>query len=152
MCNFVSVNQFLDCRVSVTGLSGSISLNQTARNDMDPHSQYCSWLITVAETFVISINFSILNVPQCNDTFLNIYDGPNDTSSILGKYCGENATAGIKIRSSTNHLFILGNSGSYGSFSKSVFAFRAQYKAQVLGLLLSFVVLTTSLSISCNFY
>ncbi|XP_046842956.1 cubilin-like isoform X2 [Xenia sp. Carnegie-2017] len=137
---------YKDCRVSVTGLSGSISLHQTARNNMHPHSQYCSWLITVAETFVISLKFSILNVPQCKDTFLNIYDGPNDTSSILGKYCGANASAGIKIRSSTNHLFILSNSGSYGSYPKSVFAFRAQYKAQVLGYRRLYTALSGSIS------
>ncbi|XP_046862149.1 cubilin-like [Xenia sp. Carnegie-2017] len=71
-------------------------------------------------------------MPQCNDTFLYIYNGPNDTSPLLGKYCGENATAGMEIRSSSNHLLIVGNSGSYGSHPKSVFAFRGQYSAQRL--------------------
>ena len=99
---------------------------------MDPHSQYCSWLITVAETFVISLKFSILTIPQCNDAFLFIHNGPNDTSPVLGKYCGENATAGMEIRSSTNYLLIVGNSGSNESYGRSVFRFQAQYIAHYL--------------------
>ena len=120
----------LDCRVCISGLSGLISSHQPAKKDKDPRSQYCSWLITVAETFVISLTFSMLNIPQCNDTYLYIYNGPNCKSSLLGKYCGENATAGMEIRSSTNHLLIVGNSGSYGTHLKNVFAFRAHYSAQ----------------------
>ncbi|XP_046846231.1 cubilin-like [Xenia sp. Carnegie-2017] len=121
---------YVDCRDLVSGPNGSISSHNIAQNDVGPHSQYCSWLITVAETFVISLKFSILNIPQCNDTYLNIYNGPNDTSPLLGKYCGENATAGMEIRTLTSHLFIVGNSGSYGSNPKIVFAFRGQYSAQ----------------------
>ncbi|XP_046861924.1 uncharacterized protein LOC124455068 isoform X3 [Xenia sp. Carnegie-2017] len=121
---------YKDCRDSLIGPSGSISSYNIAQNEMDPHSQYCSWLITVAETFVISLKFSILNIPQCNDAFLFIYNGPNNTSPLLGKYCGQNATAGMEIRSSTNYLFIVGNSGSYGSRLKSVFDFHADYNSE----------------------
>ena len=95
----------------------------------------------------------ILNIPQCDHTFLIIYNGPNDTSPLLGKYCGENATAGMEIRSSTNHLFIVGNSGSYGSRLKSVFDFHADYNSEHAEGLFLFVVLlcynTSKHELSC---
>ncbi|XP_046839077.1 uncharacterized protein LOC124433357 [Xenia sp. Carnegie-2017] len=120
---------YKDCCSLINGTNGSIYSDKTSQNCMDPQSQYCSWLITVAETFVISLTFSMLNIPQCNDTYLYNYNGPNIKFPLLGKYCKENATAGMEIRSSTNHLYIIGNSGSYGSNQKSVFRFRAKYIA-----------------------
>ena len=115
-----------------TNLSGSISSHDRTPNDTKLHSQYCSWLITAPETFVILLKFSTLNIPQCNDTYLNIYNGLNETFRLLGKYCGENATAGMEITSLTNQLFIVGNCGSNKSYSRSVFRFQAQYDAKCL--------------------
>lgn len=110
--------------------------NQIPRNS---RSQCCSWLITAKETLQILLSFSRLTVPQCNFASLTIYNGRNDTSFVLGNYCGENATAGIKVLSSKNHLFLVTNFWSYGSHPKKVFTFRAKYYAtQLEGLILIF--------------
>ncbi|XP_046857423.1 cubilin-like isoform X3 [Xenia sp. Carnegie-2017] len=118
-----------DCRCSFTGPRGSISLLQTAKYESDLRFRCCAWLITVKETFIISLSFSKLTIPLCNQSLLTIYNGPNDTSPVLGKYCGENASAGLVIRSSKNQLFLVSNSDSFGSHSKSLFAFLAHYYA-----------------------
>lgn len=120
----------LDCRCSFNGPTGSISLNNTTNHERDLCRRCCSWQITVAETFTITLTFSILTIPQCKYSILTVYNGPNDTSPVLDCYCGENATTGVKIRSSSNHFFIMLKSGSYGSHPKSLFAFHANYYAE----------------------
>jgi hypothetical protein len=110
-------------------------------NGTDLRSQYCSWLITLTGTGIILLNFDEITVPSCDDTFLRIYDGSNDTARSIGTYCGLNATTEIKILSSTNKLYIVSNSGSYKKRSrKNNFSFRAQYVGgNFTGLLYGFV-------------
>lgn len=130
---------YLDCRCIFTGPSGSIVTHNATRYQRNSRSQCCSWLITAKETLQILLSFSRLTVPQCNFASLTIYNGRNDTSFVLGNYCGENATAGIKVLSSKNHLFLVTNFWSYGSHPKKVFTFRAKYYAtQLEGLILIF--------------
>ncbi len=95
----------------MTGPRGSFKSHPTAVSEMDPHSQYCSWLITLAETYVVSLSFNELNISSCDDSFLRIYDGLNDAAPLLGTYCGSNATTQVKHTSSTNNLYIVSNSG-----------------------------------------
>ena len=111
----------------MTGPHGLFRSHPTAVNEMDRRSQYCSWLITLAEIYIVSLNFKELTIPICGDTFLRIYDGSNDTAPLLGTYCGSNATIQVKHRSSTNNLYIVSNSGSYARNLKSKFAFQAEY-------------------------
>ncbi|XP_046857428.1 uncharacterized protein LOC124450810 [Xenia sp. Carnegie-2017] len=91
---------YKDCRCSFNGPTGSISSNNTTNHERDLCRRCCSWQITVAETFTITLTFSILTIPQCKYSILTVYNGPNDTSPVLDCYCGENATTGVKIRSS----------------------------------------------------
>ena len=122
--NIVRIFYFvLDCRSTLSGPGGSFRSYQAADNDMDPRSQYCSWLITIAKSYVVSLSFKELTIPSCDDTFLKIFDGSNDTAPLLGTYCGTNATAEIEIVSSANKLFIV---------SKRIFSFHAQYNAEHL--------------------
>ncbi len=113
----------------MTGPRYSFRSSPTAVGEMDPRSQYCSWLITLAETYVVSLSFRELNIPSCDDTFLRIYDGLNDTAPLLGTYCGSNATTQVNHTSSTNNLYIVSNSGSYGRNPKNIFSFLALYNA-----------------------
>jgi hypothetical protein len=104
-----------------------------AVSEVDPRSQYCSWLITIAQSYIVSLSFEELTIPSCDDTFLRIYDGSNDTARLLGTYCGSNASAElVDISSSTNSLFVVSNSGSYERNVKSNFSFKAQYSAEHL--------------------
>ena len=94
---------------------------------MDPRSQYCSWLITIAKSYVVSLKFQELTIPSCDDTFLKIFEGSNDTAPLLGTYCGTNASTEIEILSSTSNLFVVANSGSYAAYP--IFSFQAEYNA-----------------------
>ena len=76
------------------------------------------------------MKFQELTIPSCDDTFLKIFDGLNDTAPLLGTYCGTNASTEIDILSSTNNLFIMSNSGPYERSPKSIFSFHAQYNAE----------------------
>ena len=116
----------------MTGPSGSFRSHKAAVNEMDPRSQYCSWLITLAETYIVSLTFKELTIPSCNDTFLRIYDGSNGDAPLLGTYCGSNASTEIMVLSSTNSLYIVSNSGSYARNPKNTFTFHAQYNAKGL--------------------
>ena len=117
----------------MTGPSGSFRSHKAAVSEMDPRSQYCSWLITLAETYIVLLNFEELTIPSCSDTFLRIYDGSSNTAPLLGTYCGSNARAEfLDISSSTNSLYIVSNSGSYRRNPKSILSFRAQYNAENL--------------------
>ena len=120
----------LGCRHEITGPSGSFLSRSREVHEMQPNSQYCSWLITVAESFKVLLSFEELIVPNCQDKFLTIYDGTNDTAPLRGKFCGTNASKSIEILSSTNSLFLVANSGSYVTDPKSVFSFHAHYNAE----------------------
>ena len=126
-CNFYVD---LDCRRILSGPSGSFQSHPAPLSAMDPHSQYCSWLITIAEAYVVSLNFTELTIPNCNGMFLRIYDGTNDTAPLLGSYCGSNATIELEISSSENNLYIVSNSGGYGTNPRMPFSFHAQYNAE----------------------
>ncbi len=104
----------------MTGPHGLFRSHPTAVNEMVRRSQYCSWLITLAEIYIVS-----LSLRRYIST--NIYDGSNDTAPLLGTYCGSNATIQVKHRSSTNNLYIVSNSGSYARNLKNKFAFQAEY-------------------------
>ena len=94
-------------------------------------SQYCSWLITIVETYIISLSFKKLTIPSCDDTFLRMYNGENDTAPLIGTYCGLNATTELEIKSSANNLLIVSNSGNPWNVYSS-FEFDAQYNAEHL--------------------
>ena len=113
----------------MTGRSGSFRSHKAAVSEMDPRSQYCSWLITLAEKYIISLSFKEMTIPSCNDTFLRIYDGSTAAAPLLGTYCGSNASAElVDISSFTNSLYIVSNSGSYGRSAKNTFY--AQYNVE----------------------
>ena len=117
----------LGCRHTMTGPGGSFSSHPRGVHEIQPHSQYCSWLITVAESFKVLLSFKELIVPNCQYKFLTIYDGSNDTTPLRGRFCGTNASKSIEILSSANSLFLV---ASYVTDPKSVFSFHAHYNAE----------------------
>ena len=119
-----------DCRRKLTGPSGSFRSHPLPVNSTDPHSQYCSWSITVAETHVVSLKLKELMIPFCGDAFLKIYDGLNDTVSLLGIFCGANATKEVNISSTTNNLYVVSNSVSLQRNPRIRFSFVAEYSAE----------------------
>ena len=61
----------------------------------------------------ISLSFLTLNIPSCEENYLEIYDGSSDnTSTLLAKFCDENATSGARVVSEVNSLYIVLKSGN----------------------------------------
>ncbi len=112
-------NYFSDCRRTLTRPSDLFGSHPKT----DQRWQYCSWLITIAETYIVSLNFKELTISNCDDMFLRIYDGSNDTAPLMGTYCGSNASTELEITSSTKHLYIVSNSGIYDLYPDSIFSF-----------------------------
>ena len=79
----------------------------------------------------ILLNFVNLSVPNCNENFVKIYDGVNDTARLLKTYCGSNATSGNTIVSSTNNLFVVLKSGTYSKDTRIVVGFDAKYSTHL---------------------
>ncbi|XP_028399733.1 signal peptide, CUB and EGF-like domain-containing protein 2 isoform X2 [Dendronephthya gigantea] len=104
--------------------SGSFGSYPAPVTEMDPRSQYCSWLITTHVTSVITLSFSEMTILSCDDTFLRIYDGANEKAPLMGTYCGSNASTQVEMTSSTNSLYVVANTGKTG---RRDFSFGARY-------------------------
>ncbi|XP_028403791.1 uncharacterized protein LOC114526399 isoform X2 [Dendronephthya gigantea] len=84
-------------------------------NSFYPDFQYCSWSLTVNASLRISLEFLSLNIPNCEENSIDVYDGQSDNASKtvhLATFCGVNATSGAKVTSRTNRLFIVLKSGN----------------------------------------
>lgn len=81
------------------------------------------------------MKFQTLDVPNCKENYLDIYDGSSNNtngSTLLARFCGENATVGTTVTSITNALYIVLKSGNNSAWSKRL-GFHAEYKAFQLG-------------------
>ncbi|XP_028414778.1 uncharacterized protein LOC114537868 [Dendronephthya gigantea] len=130
--NTVYYCYYKDCRHRMTASRDSFYSHKASGSEMERHSQYCSWLITVADQYVISLEFKSLVVLSCNDTFLRIYDGANESAPLYGTYCGSNASKEVKVLSHTNSLYIVSNSGNPERDAKNIatVTFKASYSSE----------------------
>ena len=101
--NYFSV--ILACRYKLKSNNGSFTSSRTP-SLIYPDFQYCSWLVTVHETLLISLIFTSIRVPNCKENFIDIYDGRDETFPLLARYCGSNATVGNKLKSTGNNLYL----------------------------------------------
>ena len=87
------------------------------------------------------MKFQTLDVPNCNENYLDIYDGSNDVgSTLLARLCGGKATSGKTVMSTMNTLYIVLKSGNNSAWSNSTMEnvgkrlrFHAEYKAFQFG-------------------
>ncbi|XP_028403639.1 uncharacterized protein LOC114526281 [Dendronephthya gigantea] len=119
-------------------------------NGAYPDFQFCSWSITVNGSLPISLKFQTIHVPDCNNNYLDIYDGQTaNGSALLSRFCGENATSGTTLISITSQLYIVFKSGnntvSGEKNSQKALGFYAVYES-----LLPTVSAKTSLSVSIS--
>ena len=52
---------------------------------------FCTWHITVPSGYVIHLElqeFRLKDHSKCEDCFLQIFDGKDETASIIGRFCG----------------------------------------------------------------
>ncbi|XP_068942361.1 cubilin [Petaurus breviceps papuanus] len=73
-----------------------------------PNDINCSYLITVRNDRVIALKFNDFNVTLstlCSQDYLAVYDGPNTSAPLLGKFCGSQLPPDLK--STNNSLFLV---------------------------------------------
>ena len=83
------------------------------------------------------MKFQTLDVPNCKENYLDIYDGSSNNtngSTLLARFCGKNATAGTTVASIKNALYIVLKSGNNSESLKSL-GFHAEYKDFQLGII-----------------
>ena len=86
-----------------------------------PNDKICYWIITVPKGFSIALDFETFDVfrsSSCRYDYVEIRDGGNLTSKILGKFCGN--TLPGSIRSTGNQLFVTFHSSA--SYSRKGFS------------------------------
>uniref|UniRef100_A0A8C5QLU8 Metalloendopeptidase n=1 Tax=Leptobrachium leishanense TaxID=445787 RepID=A0A8C5QLU8_9ANUR len=69
----------------------------------------CKWTISAAPEYKVSLTFSDfelepMNNQKCSYDYVSVYDGLDDSSSLLGKFCGTNYTSPI---TSTGHTMYI---------------------------------------------
>jgi hypothetical protein len=73
-----------------------------------PNDKICYWTITVPFGFSVTLNFEIfevsINPPPCQYDYVEIRDGGDQTSELLGRFCGK--TLPGSITSTGNQLFV----------------------------------------------
>ncbi|XP_076296135.1 cubilin [Lasioglossum baleicum] len=89
------------------------------------HDQSCAWLLTTNNLLVLNVTFTKFNIEQstdCKYDFLQIHDGRNAGSQMIGRFCGNALPNGTgNIISSHNSLYFWFHSDS--SISHDGFAF-----------------------------
>ncbi|XP_076655704.1 cubilin [Halictus rubicundus] len=89
------------------------------------HDLSCAWLLTTQSTLVLNVTFTKFNVEQstdCKFDFLQIHDGRNAASQMIGRFCGNTLPKETgNIISSHNSLYFWFHSDS--SISHDGFAF-----------------------------
>jgi hypothetical protein len=81
--------------------------NEGAFGSLNGNAQFdkCSWSIEVEKSHVISIEFTQLQLPKCQESYLAVYDGDDEDAPLLEKYC-DSKTQKNRIVSSGNEVLV----------------------------------------------
>ena len=81
----------------------------------------------------ILLKFLTLTIPNCQENYLDIYDGiSKNGSTLLARFCGKNATKDAEVMSEVNNLYIVfksGNNSERTEDSVKSLGFYAKYEA-----------------------
>ncbi|CAH1785948.1 unnamed protein product, partial [Owenia fusiformis] len=88
------------------------------------NDEICIWTITVSTGKTIQVSFSVFDLEpdqDCYFDFLQIYDGPSETSPYIGRFCGDfllvdSPVEGRGFSSTTNQLFLRFESDEIATF------------------------------------
>ncbi|XP_028403904.1 uncharacterized protein LOC114526490 [Dendronephthya gigantea] len=109
-------------------------LNETRGNfnsSVFPSYQSCSWLLTVEESFVVSLNLTSLYITDCKENLLTIYDGASDATPVIETHCGLTTPKDVEVVSSGKNIYIVLQSGNLSAHTGNYsFGFKAQYGPQ----------------------
>ncbi|XP_017783006.1 PREDICTED: cubilin-like [Nicrophorus vespilloides] len=79
-------NELQECGRKI-GVSGFIEYPMT--NATRTNSFSCAWVIETQSSMVLNITFSKFQMSQCASNWLQINDGSNSASHLIGRYCDE---------------------------------------------------------------
>ncbi|XP_054719322.1 cubilin-like [Uloborus diversus] len=94
------------CGGYLTGDNGTLEFPQGQH--LYNHGESCAWVITVNETKVIGVQFSRFELESghnCAKDFLQLHDGPNSASRVIGRFCDSNLH-GETFNTTHNQLFL----------------------------------------------
>ncbi|GFT65189.1 cubilin, partial [Nephila pilipes] len=78
------------CGSHISGTNGTVQFPETGTTY--DHRMSCAWVITVPNSKVINITFDHFDLEDggnCEFDFLQINDGPNAGSRMMGRFCGD---------------------------------------------------------------
>eukprot|EP00794_Sanderia_malayensis_P003248 gene3248-3729_t len=125
---WMSVPRTSGCDVFLSTPSGSIQSPGYPNNY--PHRQNCKYTISISSGMQIALVFRVFQIEQhssCNYDYLMIYDGVNNTSPMIGKFCGTHSPGRIVSRGNSLHLVFRSD------FSSSAKGFFANYTTGTSG-------------------
>uniref|UniRef100_A0A3B5L191 Cubilin n=1 Tax=Xiphophorus couchianus TaxID=32473 RepID=A0A3B5L191_9TELE len=72
-------------------LSGNGEFRSPYHPNPYPHNKVCEWVINQQEGYVVTLNFLSFDVEggSCRFDFVEVRDGPSPSSTLLGKFCGD---------------------------------------------------------------
>ncbi|XP_072905240.1 inactive serine protease PAMR1-like isoform X2 [Hemitrygon akajei] len=82
-----------------------------------PSNSHCEWMVSVNPNFAIELRFSMLSLEfdyMCQYDYVEVRDGDNVDSRVIGKFCGNERPP--PIRTTGNMLHVLFVSDGYKSF------------------------------------
>ena len=130
---------FIGCQYKLRNDYGSFTTANFPNNSY-PDFQICSWSLAVNTSSRILLKFINLDIPNCRENYLDVYDGSGaNEPTLLARFCGENATTDAKVISKGNYMHIVlksgNNSAKYTEDSIKSLEFYAEYEAFLQGAL-----------------
>jgi len=116
--------EIIGCSKVYTAASGTVMSPNYPNNY--PNSRVCKSKIRVANGFRVQLNFSEIDIEShgtCSFDSLSIYNGPDETAPLLGRYCDRHAAS--TLTSSSNEVLIVFKS----DISNTGRGFRANYNS-----------------------
>ncbi len=107
-------NSFCSGTTSLTASTGTITDGSGSAN-YDNNSS-CKWVIAPAGATQISLNFTAFNTEASYD-FVRVYNGPDDTSPLLGTYSGNTLPSSISTTAGVGAMCIKFTSDTSNTFS-----------------------------------
>ncbi|XP_078457510.1 inactive serine protease PAMR1 [Lampetra planeri] len=116
----------MQCGGVINGTKGTISLQGY------PTNAHCEWVINVRPGHVVELRFAMLSLEHdysCQYDVLEVRDGDNVDSPVIGRFCGNNRPA--PTRSSGSSLHLLFQADGFKSFDgfSAVFSEAAKSRA-----------------------
>ena len=109
-------------------VAGTISSPSYPRNY--PHSSDCVWILRATPGRNVTLTFTNMNVEEhasCNYNYVEVRQGDNSNSSVIGKYCGTKLPYAITSFGNTLYVRFVSDSSSTRP------GFRAEYTSATAG-------------------